>query len=290
MLRLSGIWIPLVTPFHDGDLDLTSYETLIDYYVEQGVSGLVVLGTTGESPTVDVRETQELVACAVRVARGRVPLLVGIGGNDTRQVVKAVRGMNEREVQGILSVCPYYSRPSQEGLYEHFVRVAGATSLPVVVYNIPYRTGVNLSNDTLLRLASVPNIVGVKDSSGALAQSLALLRERPDGFSVMTGDDALLFTTLTSGGDGAILASAHLHTRLFIEVFERIAGNDHQSARRVWRGLEGLVEALFAEPNPMPLKYCLRRLGLIRSAECRLPLTQISRGLEQSLDRVVADA
>lgn len=290
MLNLSGIWIPLVTPFLDGELDLAGYERLVDHYIEQGVAGLVVLGTTGESPTVDQWETEQLVACAVRVAGGRVPILVGVGGNDTRQVMTAVRGIERQAVQGILSVCPYYSRPGQDGLREHFTRVAGATSLPVVIYNIPYRTGVNLSNDTLLTLAGLPNVAGVKDSSGNLTQSLALLRDRPEGFAVLTGEDALLFTTLANGGDGAILASAHLQTRRFVEVFDRIVVNDHQGARQVWRRLDRLVTALFAEPNPMPLKHCLQRQGLIRSAECRLPLTRISRELEQVLEHVLAAA
>jgi 4-hydroxy-tetrahydrodipicolinate synthase len=181
-------------------------------------------------------------------------------------------------------VCPYYNRPSQDGLRAHFTRIAEATSREILIYNIPYRTSVNLANDTLLRLAELPNIVGVKDSSGNLAQSLELLRHRPRGFAVMTGDDATLYTMLAHGGDGGILASAHLRTERFVVVYERMRANDHHAARAVWAGLESLVPLLFREANPMPIKHALWRQGLIGSPECRLPLTRISRELADDLE------
>src|SRR5262249_16888736 len=159
-------------------------------------AGLVVLGTTGEAPTLDVAEADTIVATTVEVVAGRMPMLVGIGGNDTREGVTTVRRLGRFEVAGILSVCPYYNRPAQDGPYRHFAAIADATDRPIVLYNIPYRTSVNLANDTLLRLAERENIVGVKDSSGSLAQSLALLAKRPAGFSVLTGEDALYFTML----------------------------------------------------------------------------------------------
>jgi 4-hydroxy-tetrahydrodipicolinate synthase len=284
-MTFSGVWLPIVTPFSEGEVDGASYERLVHHYVEAGVAGLIPLGTTGESPTVDSAEADELIERTVAAVAGRVPILVGVGGNDTRKVVKAVERMERHAVHGILSVCPYYSRPSQDGLFEHFARVAGATARPVLVYNIPYRTGVNMSNETLLALAGVPGIAGVKDSSGNLAQSLDLLRRRPAGFAVLTGDDASFFTTLAHGGDGGILASAHVETAQFLHVYARIAANDHVGARAAWRWLDPIVARLFAEPNPMPIKHCLWRQGLLRSPECRLPLTRVSEGLARELDR-----
>jgi 4-hydroxy-tetrahydrodipicolinate synthase len=196
-----------------------------------------------------------------------------------------VKRLQRHPVQGILSVCPYYNRPSQDGMHEHFTRIAEATDRPILIYNIPYRTGVNLTNETLLRLAEIPNIAGVKDSSGSIAQSLDLLRQRPDGFAVLTGEDACFYTMLAHGGDGGILAASHVETALFLTVYERMAANDHQGARKAWSRLEALVPLLFKEPNPMPIKHFLWRQGLIGSAECRLPLTRVSDALAGELDR-----
>src|SRR5262249_3969910 len=205
--RLAGVWRPIVTPFVDGEIDHAGYERLVEHYVRAGVAGLIPLGTTGESPTIDDAEADALVERTVAAVKGRVPILVGVGGNDTRKVVKAVKRLERHDVQGILSVCPYYNRPSQDGMREHFTRVAEATDRPILIYNIPYRTGVNLTNETLLALARIPNIAGVKDSSGSIAQSLELLRQRPPGFAVLTGEDAYFYTMLAHGGDGGILAS-----------------------------------------------------------------------------------
>jgi len=173
---------------------------------------------------------------------------------------------------------------------EHFTRIAEATDRKILIYNIPYRTSVNLLNDTLLRLAELDNVAGVKDSSGNLDQSLDLLRRRPAGFAVMTGDDASYYTMLSHGGDGGILASCHLRTELFVTVHERMAANDHHAARAAWSRLEAVVPMLFREANPMPIKHCLWRQGLIDSPECRLPLTQISSGLADELDRALKAA
>jgi 4-hydroxy-tetrahydrodipicolinate synthase len=287
MTSFSGVWLPIVTPFADGEIDYAGYERLVDHYVRAGVTGLIPLGTTGESPTIDEAEAEALVERTVAIVKGRVPIVVGVGGNDTRKVVKAVKWLQHHDVQGILSVCPYYNRPSQDGMREHFARVAEATDRPILIYNIPYRTGVNLANETLLALARIPNIAGVKDSSGNIAQSLELLRQRPEGFAVLTGEDAYFYTMLAHGGDGGILASAHLETALFLAVYERMVANDHQGARKAWSRLEPLVPLLFKEPNPVPIKHCLWRQGLIRSSECRLPLTRVSDALGRELDRLV---
>ena len=287
-MRFSGVWLPVITPFKNGEIDHAGYARLVDHYVRAGIAGIIPLGTTGESPTIDEAETEALVERTVATVAGRVPILIGVGGNDTRKVVKAVKGLQKHAVQGILSVCPYYNRPSQDGMREHFTRVAEATDRPILIYNIPYRTGVNLTNETLLALAAVPNIAGVKDSSGSIAQSLDLLRQRPPGFAVLTGEDAFFYTMLAHGGDGGILASAHVETATFLSVYERMAANDHQGALKAWSRLEAMVPLLFKEPNPVPIKYCLWRQGLIASAECRLPLTRVSDALARDLDRLVS--
>ena len=285
--RISGVWLPAITPFLDGRVDWTSYDRMLEHYLGTGVTGIFPLGTTGESPTLDEAEMHALIERTVSVVAGRAPVFVGIGGNDTAKVVKQIERLGDLAFDGIVSVCPYYNRPGQDGLREHFTRIAGCTGRPVVIYNIPYRTGVNLTNDTLLELAQLPTIVGVKDSSGALAQSLDLLRRRPEGFAVMTGEDGSFYTMLAHGADGGILASAHIATGLFVEVHERMAANDQRGARAAWSRVETLVPLLFTEANPMPIKYCLWRQGLISSPECRLPLTRVSKALAADLDRAL---
>ena len=287
---ISGVWLPIITPFVDGAVDFAGYERLLEHYLGRGVSGVFPLGTTGESPTLDDDEMEALVERTVGVIAGRVPVFVGVGGNATRKVLATLKRLERYRFEGIVSVCPYYNRPSQDGMREHFTRIAEATDRQILIYNIPYRTSVNLANDTLLRLAELPNIVGVKDSSGNLAQSLDLLRQRPEGFAVMTGDDALFYTMLAHGGDGGILASAHVATEGFVAVHERMGANDHHAARAVWARLEPVVPLLFKEANPMPIKHCVWRQGLIASPECRLPLMRISSGLADELDRALKNA
>ncbi|MBX9946207.1 MAG: 4-hydroxy-tetrahydrodipicolinate synthase [Reyranella sp.] len=286
--KIRGLWLPIVTPFKDGAVDFESYERLIEHYLGLGVDGLFPLGTTGESPALDETEIDELVDRTVARAAGRVPVFVGVGGNATRKVEKTLGRLGRFAFDGIVSVCPYYNRPAQDGLIAHFRRLAAATDRALVIYNIPYRTAVNLSNDSLLELAEVPNIVGVKDSSGSIAQSLDLLARRPPDFAVLTGEDALFFTMMAHGGDGGILAASHLMTERFVEVGRRFAAHDLRGARAAWAPLAPLVPLLFAEANPMPIKHCLWRQGLIASPECRLPLTRISDGLARRLDACFA--
>jgi len=272
---VTGLWLPIVTPFRDGAVDFKSYERLIEHYLALGIDGLFPLGTTGESPTLDEAEIDELV--------------VGVGSNATAKVEKALKRLQRHAFEGIVSVCPYYNRPSQDGLIAHFRAIAAATDRDVLIYNIPYRTAVNLSNDSLIELAEVKNIVGAKDSSGSIAQSLELLARKPRDFSVLTGEDALYFTMMANGGEGGILAASHVMTERFVDVGRRFAANDVAGARAAWAPLARLVPLLFAEANPMPIKYLLWRQGLIASPECRLPLTRISDGLARRLDGVVGE-
>ena len=285
-LMRNTLWLPLITPFKDGAVDYASYERLVAHYVALGVDALFPLGTTGESPTLDERESETLIERTLAIA-GTVPVFVGVGGNATAKVVKSLRRLERLPFRGIVSVCPYYNRPGQDGLIAHFRAVASATDRDVMIYNIPYRTAVNLSNDSLLELAEVPNIAGVKDSCGILAQSLDLLARKPKGFSVLTGEDALYFTMMANGADGGILAASHVMTERFIEVGRHFADNDVAGARAAWRSLATVVPLLFAEANPIPIKHLLWRQGLIASPECRLPLTRISDGLAKRIDAAV---
>ena len=290
MTAISGVWLPIITPFVDGRVDLDGYARLLRHYLNTGIAGVFPLGTTGESPTLDDDEMEAVVERTLEVVGGRRPVFVGVGGNATAKVLKTLRRLERYRFPGIVSVCPYYNRPGQDGLYAHFRTLAEATEREILIYNIPYRTSVNLANDTLLRLAELPNIVGVKDSCGNLAQSLDLLRRRPAGFAVMTGDDTSFYTMLAHGGDGGILASSHVHTETFVAVHARMAANDHRGAHALWSELEDLVPLLFREANPMPIKHWLAASGLIASPECRLPLTRVSAGLAAELDQLAMAA
>jgi len=287
--KISGLWVPLITPFKDGAVDYASYERLVAQYIGLGADGLFPLGTTGESPALDESETEHLIESTLSVAAGRVPVFVGIGGNATRKVEKELKRLEHLPFAGIVSVCPYYNRPSQDGLIQHFRSLAAATDRDMLIYNIPYRTAVNLTNDSMLELAEVRNIVGCKDSSGSIAQSLDLLARKPANFSVLTGEDALYFTMMANGADGGILAASHVMTERFLEVRDAFARDDLAGARRAWQPLASLVPLLFGEANPMPLKHCLWRQGLIASPECRLPLTRISDGLARRLDEMLGE-
>lgn len=286
---MRGVLLPLITPFRERTLDVDSLERLLDHYGSSGVTGLVLLGTTGESPTVTAAEREQIATPAREIVGGRIELYLGVSGNDTNGVAATIRELDRLEMDGYLVVCPYYSRPPQDGLAAHFQAVAGVTERPIVVYNIPYRTAVTLENDTLLGLIETcPNIRAVKDSTGNLVQTLDLISRAPDGFSVLTGEDHLFFSCVTAGADGGILAAAHLATSAFVEVERAARDNDLDRARAAWSTVAPLIPLLFAEPNPMPIKHCLWRAGLIASPECRLPLTRVSGAHAKALDNAVA--
>jgi len=284
-MQVQGIWLPLITPFRDGALDETSLRRMVRHYLGQPVDGFILAATTGEGMTIDEDETERLVSIVATEFGVERPVYLGLSGSDTRKVIKAIAYTAAWPIGGYLITCPYYTRPSQDGLYRHFAALAGATERPILVYNIPYRTGVNMANDTLLRLAELPNIVGVKDCCADPTQSFDLMRTRPAGFSVMTGEDAWFYTALTQGADGGILASAHIDTARFASVRQLLATGDQPGALRAWRGLSDLPRLLFAEPSPAPIKHWLWRIGLIDSPEVRLPMTQVSEALAARIDR-----
>lgn len=288
MGSIQGVYLPIITPFHNGELDLESYQGLIRYYMSKGLSGLIPMGTTGESHALTETEVEKMIESTLEITKGAIPVYIGVGGNITAKVVANIRKVERYQIDGILSVCPYYNRPGQRGLFEHFLHLSESTDLKIIIYNIPYRTGVNLQNETLLRLAEMANIVGVKDSCGDIKQSLELLYSKPQDFSILTGEDLLFYTTLVNGGDGGILAAAHLNTEGFVRTYQLIKANDHQTALEGWRQISGLIPLLFEEPNPAPIKHCLSRLNLIRSGDARLPITPVSDMLGGRLDRVLA--
>jgi 4-hydroxy-tetrahydrodipicolinate synthase len=286
-MAIRGVWYPIITPFKKGKVDYKSFERLLKDALANGVHGVIPLGTTGESPTVTDEESAKIVELTVKVVNKKVPIYVGAGGNDTAYVVKKVKAYSKMGVDGILSVVPYYNKPSQSGLIAHFTAIADASDLKVILYNIPYRTCINMTNETVFKLAKHKNIVGIKDSCGVYAQSMDLLANKPANFSIFTGDDLMYYATITNGGDGGILASSHVQTADFVKIFNLIEKNDHQEAFKIWKKLINLIPLLFKEPNPTPLKYILKEQGLIDSDEVRLPLTTITTDLQKEIKKVL---
>ena len=286
-MQLKGVWLPIITPFKDDKIDFKSYNKLIDHYINKGIHGIIPLGTTGEVPVLSDYEFEEMIERTMEFVNGRVPVYVGVGGNYTAQVIKKVKIAEYYDIKGILSVCPYYNKPSQDGIYAHFKSIAEETFLNIILYNIPYRTGVNIENETVYKLSELKNIIGIKDASGDMKQTIALLMNPPRDFSILTGEDILFYTTLALGGQGGILASAHLKTELFLDVYKKVKENNMDDALQTWKKLYDFIPLLFKEPNPSPVKYCLKELGLIESSEVRLPLTEISDSLKEKLNHTV---
>ncbi|NLT13543.1 MAG: 4-hydroxy-tetrahydrodipicolinate synthase [Clostridiales bacterium] len=282
-MQIRGVWLPVITPFINDEVDYVSYKRLIDYYIDKKIDGIIPLGTTGESPVIEEYEFEEILEKTMEYVGGRIPVIAGAGGNYTKKMIKRLKIIEKYGVCGILSVSPYYNRPDQRGIFEHFRCIAEATDLDIIVYNIPYRTGRNIENETIQKLAEIKNITGLKDSSGDIKQTMALLQDPPPGFSIMTGEDILFYTTLLLGGSGGIMASAHLQTEAFVDIYNKIQNNDHQGALAIWKPLSKTIPLLFEEPNPAPLKYCLHEMSLIDSPETRLPLMSITEKLENKL-------
>lgn len=288
-----GLWLPLVTPFRDGALDTASLKRLVAHYAHEPVDGLILAATTGEGMCLDDDEIEELVSTvgASLAATGkRLPIYLGLSGSYTRKLVKALDHTASWPIDGYLIACPYYTRPSQQGLFQHFSNLADSTQKPIIIYNIPYRTGVNLGNETMLRLAELGNIVGVKDCCADAAQSFDLLRHRPKGFSVLIGDDPLFYSANAHGADGGITASAHVHTGAFAKIRDRLKAGDRETALAAWNVLADLPRLLFAEPSPAPVKHWLWRTGLIDSSELRLPMVPVTPELARRIDSAVAAA
>jgi 4-hydroxy-tetrahydrodipicolinate synthase len=283
---LRGLWLPLVTPFAGGELDESSLRRLVRHYAALPVDGLVLAATTGESLTLTPAETERLVF-TVRDEAGstqNLPLCLGLSGSNTAALLDTLARTAAWPIDFYLISCPYYSRPSQRGLQLHFSALADRAAHPVMLYNIPYRTGVNLGNEAMLHLAGHRNIAGLKDCCDDREQSRDLLQRRSDDFAILTGEDTRYHEALADGADGAILASAHIETETFADVRKLRAAGEHAAALARWRSVADLTRLLFSEPSPAPIKHWLARTGLIESAEVRLPMTEVSTELAARLD------
>ncbi|RTQ31794.1 4-hydroxy-tetrahydrodipicolinate synthase [Variovorax gossypii] len=275
----SGFWVALVTPFRDGAVDHTALASLVRRLADDGVTGFVPCGSTGEAAALD--ETEQLaVLDTVLGAAGGLPVVMGISGYHLGKATAWARRLSERPLAGLLVAAPHYVRPSQAGLLEWFHAIADASSVPVLVYDIPYRTGVSIARETLLALAEHPRIRGIKDCGGDMAKTRAVIA---DGrLQVLTGEDHQIFGTMAEGGVGAIAASGNVQTRRFVQLVKLLAANRLAEARAEWQALQPLVELLFAEPNPGPVKVLLAHAGEMRD-ELRSPMTRASDNLRERL-------
>jgi 4-hydroxy-tetrahydrodipicolinate synthase len=279
--NFSGIWVPLVTPFAgDGAVDRAALRGLVTRCADAGVAGLVALGTTGEPSSLTQLEQDAVLATVLDAAGGTLPVIVGLAGNHVPALLARAKRLGTLPIAGLLVPAPYYVRPAQDGIRDHFTRLAEASAVPLVLYDIPYRSGVTIALDTLLALAAHPNIAAIKDCAGAVDTTLALIR---DGrLQVLAGNDIEVFGTLCAGGAGAIAASAHLRPRAFVDVARALAEGRLAEARTTWHTLVPMIAALTSEPNPAPVKAALSHLGLLQDG-LRPPMTPASAALRARL-------
>ena len=281
-----GVFVPNVTPFKDGEIDEGSLRGMVDFIIDAGASGLVPCGTTGESATLSHDEHIEVIRIVVEHAAGRVPVIAGIGTNDTRESISLMERAEGIEVQGYLVVCPYYNRPNQEGIIAHFRAVSEVTERPIIIYNIPMRTGRNIDVGTVGELSRIPNITGIKDASGDINETMSIIA-RTRNFYILSGEDHLLFSICCLGGHGGILASAHVLPGEFLALCEAVKSGDLVEARRLHYHLLPLVRVMFKEPNPAPAKAAMKLLGVIESDELRLPLLSVSAACREDIAGVL---
>jgi 4-hydroxy-tetrahydrodipicolinate synthase len=278
----------MVTPFApDGSIDRAALEAFVEWQIREGIHFLVPCGTTGESVTLSHDEYLDVVRTTVRVAAGRVPVVAGAGGNDTGKVADLVRELSGLGIDGVLSVSPYYNKPTQEGIYRHFRAIASSTALPVVVYNVPGRTGSNILPDTLLRLAEIRNIIGVKEASGDISQIGEICTRAPSGFHILSGDDSLTLPVIALGGHGIISVASNEVPGLMSRFASACLDGRWDEARSLNRRLYPLMKVNFVETSPIPVKAALAMMGRIKE-EYRLPLVPISDSARSRLKAVLA--
>jgi len=283
----TGCGTALVTPFtKDGALDETTLRALVRRQIESGIDFLVPCGTTGESPTLSTREHLRVIEIAVEEAKGRVPVLGGAGGNNTAHVIEIAHQLQGLGVDGILSVTPYYNKPTQEGLYQHYKAIAAAVPLPIVVYSVQGRTAVNVEPPTLKRLAEIDNIVGVKEASGNIAQMAAVIHHVPEPFHVLCGDDAITIPLIALGGRGLVSVVSNEIPAEMTRLVHAALDNDFETARALQRRYLPLMEVNFVESNPIPVKAAMARMGLLE-AVWRLPMVGPSAASQQKIDGVL---
>lgn len=292
-MEFRGCFVPLVTPFlEDGRLDEPGLRRLVNYLIEvEGVDGLVPCGTTGESPTLSHEEHGRVIEIVVQEAKGRVPVIAGTGSNSTQEAIEMTKHAERVGANATLQVCPYYNKPTQEGLKAHFRAVAEATSLPVILYNIPGRTGRNMEPETILELSEVDNIVGLKDAAGDLNQTMRIIegtRQRQKPFFVLSGEDALTYSIMALGGHGGICAVGNVIGREYREMVHLMLTGRYQEAREIHYRTLPVVRALFIETNPVPVKEAMNMMGL-PAGPVRLPLTPMKPSNREVLKKALKD-
>ena len=284
----TGAMTALVTPFRGGEVDTRALEALVEAQIAGGIDALVPCGSTGEAATLTHEEHLAVVRAVVRVARGRVPVIAGTGSNSTAEAIRLTRGAEEAGADAALLISPYYNRPTQDGIYRHYAAVADASGLPLILYNIPGRTGSNITPDTIARLARLPNIAGVKEASGNLAQVLEIIDESGPDFGIYSGDDILTLPIMAAGGHGVIAVGANLMPRAYVELTDALLAGDLERARMQNHRLLPLMMALTLEVNPIPVKTALAMMGQCAD-EFRLPLTPMSPGARVRLEDVLRE-
>ena len=274
-MMIQGSLVAIVTPMHaEGSLDLPGLRKLIDWHITEGTDGIVIVGTTGESPTVSVEEHCELIRVTVEHTAKRIPIIAGTGGNSTSEAIELTRYAKEVGADASLLVVPYYNRPTQEGMVQHFTKIAEAVDLPAILYNVPGRTVADMSNDTILRLADVPGIIGVKDATGNIGRGSDLIRLAPASFAVYSGDDPTAMALMFCGGKGNISVTANIAPRAMQALCKAAMAGNVAEAVAINNRMMPLHNKLFVEPNPVPLKWAMHELGLIESG-MRLPLVPL---------------
>ena len=290
MTMITGSLVAIVTPMHaDGSLDVPGLRKLIDWHISEGTDGIVIVGTSGESATVSVDEHCELIRVTVEHANKRVPVIAGSGGNSTVEAIRLTQFAKECGADASLQVVPYYNRPTQEGMYQHFKKIAESVDIPLILYNVPSRTVADMSNETIARLALVPNIVGVKEASGNIGRDIELLGMVPADFAVYSGDDLSAMALMLCGGKGNISVPANVAPRAMHELCAAAMRGDIPAAMAINQPLIPLHQKLFVEPNPVPVKWALAKMGMIPDG-IRLPLVPLSEQYRDMLSSVLSDA
>jgi 4-hydroxy-tetrahydrodipicolinate synthase len=289
-IMIQGSIVAIVTPMHaDGSLDLPGLRKLVDWHIAEGTDSIVIVGTTGESPTVSVEEHCELIRVTVEHAAKRIPIIAGTGGNSTSEAIELTRYAKSVGADASLQVVPYYNRPTQEGMYQHFKAIAEAVDLPVILYNVPGRTVADMSNETILRLAQVPGVIGVKDATGNIARGTDLIRLAPEDFAVYSGDDATAMALMFCGGKGNISVTANVAPRAMHELCTAAMEGRVADAVQINNQLIPLHNKLFIEPNPLPVKWALTQMGLMGPG-IRLPLVPLSESYHETVRGALREA
>jgi 4-hydroxy-tetrahydrodipicolinate synthase len=290
MKPIFGSIVALVTPMHaDGSVDYDSLRKLIDWHIAEGTNCIGVVGTTGESPTVDVEEHREIIRVAVEQAAGRVPVMAGAGANSTKEAIELSEYAKKVGADCTLQVVPYYNKPTQEGIYQHFKAIVEAVDIPVVLYNVPGRTVADMTPETALRLARLPGVIGIKEATGNLERAAWLIKQAPKGFSIFSGDDPTAVALMLLGGHGNISVTANVAPRGMAELCKAAMAQETRRAVELHMQLLPLHKHLFAEPNPIPVKWALTRMGKIGPA-LRLPLTPLSEAAQPVVESALRDA